>query len=85
MWSVCAMEDFSTTNRNEVQAHANLWTDPEGMKGSHVRGTWVAQSAKCPILGFGLGHDLAVREFEPRVGLLADSVEPAWDSLSLSK
>ena len=23
-----------------------------------------------------------VREFEPRVGLYADSVEPAWDSFS---
>ena len=84
MWSVRAMEYVSTANRNEVQAHANPWTNPEGMKGSHMRGTWVAQSAKCPILGFGSGHDLAVREFEPRAGLLTDSVEPAWDSLSLS-
>ena len=25
---------------------------------------------------FGSGHDLAVREFEPRVGLCADSSEP---------
>ena len=25
---------------------------------------------------FGLGHDLAVRGFEPHVGLCADSMEP---------
>ena len=35
---------------------------------------------------FGSGHDLAVREFEPRVGLFADSLEPGTpsDSVSLS-
>ena len=32
---------------------------------------------------FGSGHDLMVREFEPGVGLPADGVWPAWDSLSL--
>ena len=36
-------------------------------------GAWVAQSVKCD---FGSGHDLAVREFKPRVGLCADSSEP---------
>ena len=35
-------------------------------------------------LGFGFGHDLAVREFEPGVRLCADSEEPARDSLSVS-
>ena len=35
-------------------------------------------------LDFGSGHDLTVREMEPRVKLYADSVEPAWDSLSPS-
>ena len=35
-------------------------------------------------LGFGSGHDLAVREFQPHVGLRTDSAEPAWDSLSPS-
>ena len=38
----------------------------------------VAQSVKRLTLGFGSGHDLTVREFEPH-----DSVEPDWDSLSL--
>ena len=38
---------------------------------------------------FSSGHDLAVREFEPHVGLCADSSEPEacfgfWVSLSLS-
>ena len=35
---------------------------------------------------FGSGHDLAVREFEPRVGLCpaAQSLEPVWDSVSSS-
>ena len=37
------------------------------------RGAWVAQSVKRPT---GSGHDLAVREFEPRIGLCADSSEP---------
>ena len=49
------------------------------------RGAWVAQSVKYPTLGFGSGHDLTVREFQPRVGHYADSAEPAWDfSLPLS-
>ena len=48
------------------------------------QGTWVAQSVECPTLDFGSGHDLAVREFEPLIGLHAGGVEPAWDSLSLS-
>ena len=38
-----------------------------------MRGAWVAQAVKSPI---GSGHDPAVREFEPRVGLCADSSEP---------
>ena len=40
------------------------------------RGTWAAQSIKRLTLGFGSGHDLAVCEFEPHVGLCADSSEP---------
>ena len=35
-------------------------------------------------LDFGSGHDLTVRELEPRVRLYTDSVEPAWDSFSPS-
>ena len=43
----------------------------------HLQGNWVAQSVKCPTLGFGSGHDVMVREFEPHAGLCADSTEPA--------
>ena len=47
-------------------------------------GAWVAQLGKHLTLGFGSGHDLTVCETEPHVRLHADSVEPAWDSLSPS-
>ena len=46
-------------------------------------GTWVAQSVKRPTLDFGSGNDLTICEFEPHMGLQADSAESAWDSLSL--
>ena len=36
-----------------------------------------AQSVKRRNLGFGSGHDLVARGFEPRVGLASVSVEPA--------
>ena len=39
---------------------------------------------ECPALGFSSGHDLTVHEFEPHIGLCADSEEPAWDFLSVS-
>ena len=37
-----------------------------------------------PTFDFGLGHPLMVCEFEPHIELCAGSVEPAWDSVSLS-
>ena len=43
----------------------------------------MAQSVECWTPDFGSGHDLAVQETEPHAGLCADSVELAWDSLSL--
>ena len=48
------------------------------------RDAWGAQSVNCLTLGFGSGHDLTVRGSEPHAQLCADSVEPAWGSLSLS-
>ena len=45
------------------------------------RGAWVAQSVECLTPDFSSGHDLTVRGIECHVGLCADSVEPAWDSL----
>ena len=47
-------------------------------------GTWVAQSVKRLTLDFSSRHDLTVPEFEPCIRLCADSMEPAWDSLSPS-
>ena len=44
----------------------------------------MVQSVERQILHLGSGHDLTVREFEPRAGLAAVSVEPAWESLSPS-
>ena len=44
----------------------------------------MAQAVKRQTPDFGSGHDLAVREIEPRVGLCPDRAEPAWDPLSPS-
>ena len=45
----------------------------------------MAQSIEHPALDFGSGHDLTYScEMEPRVRLCVDSVDPAWDSVSLS-
>ena len=52
------------------------------LKGRKSRGAWVAQSVKSPALDFGSRHDLTVGEFEPNVGLCANSAEPAWDPCS---
>ena len=43
----------------------------------------MAWSVKHPILDFSSGY-LMVHEFEPRVQLCTDNVEPAWDYLSPS-
>ena len=45
-------------------------------KKAGCEGTWVAQLVECPTLDFGSGHDLTVHEFEPHVGLCADSAGP---------
>ena len=44
----------------------------------------MAQLVRRLPLGFGSGHDLAVRGFEPCVRLWVDRTEPAWDSLAPS-
>ena len=48
-----------------------------------IENTCGAQLVKHPTLDFGSGHDLVLGEFEPGVGLWADSAKPAWDSLYL--
>ena len=42
----------------------------------------MARSVKRPTLDFSSSHDLMVCELEPRIGLCADGVEPAWGSPS---
>ena len=44
----------------------------------------MVELVKHPKLDLGSGCDLTVYEFEPHVGLGADSTEPAWDFVSLS-
>ena len=60
-------------NGTSVEVHCK-----KGIKGR------LGHSVEGLTLDFGSGHDLAVRGIEPRVGLLTDSVEPMWDSLSPS-
>ena len=48
-------------------------------------GAWVAQQVKhLMTLDPGSGRDLTVCEFKPHIGLCADGMEPAWDSVSPS-
>ena len=44
----------------------------------------MALSVKPVTLDFSSGHDLTVCGFKPHIGLCADRVEPASDSLSVS-
>ena len=62
----------------------NQNVSPLVLKVQNFKGHLVAQSVKPPALDFGSGPDLTVCEFEPHIGICADSVEPAWDSLSLA-
>ena len=54
------------------------------VKITNWEGAWVAHSLEHPTLAFSSGHDLKGGETEPRIGLCADSVKPAWGSLSPS-
>ena len=47
----------------------------------HFKGIWVAQSFKCPTLGFGSGYDLTIPEIEPHVWLCTVSAETAQECL----
>ena len=48
------------------------------------RGIGVAQSVKHLTFDLGSSHDLTVGDTEPRLRLCTDSMEPAWDSVSLT-
>ena len=61
---------------SSLSCHLLLFSELLSFK-SYLRGTWVAESVKCPTLGFGSSRDLTVCKFEPLIGLRADSVEPA--------
>ena len=67
------------------QTHEVVYTDRGPvftLKKRTFWGSWVAESVTHPAVDFSAWHDLMVCEFEPPVGLCADSTEPAWDSLS---
>ena len=49
-----------------------------------LQNIWVAQSVEHLTLDLSSGRDLAFGGIEPHIGLRADSMEPAWDSLSLT-
>ena len=57
---------------------------PKGCKNTDLRDVWVAQSVKCLTLDFSADHGHVVCGIKPHVGLHADSMDPTWDSLSLS-
>ena len=65
MCLLCFVRDFK-----KHKAHLN-----KNIK--YSRSTWMSQSVKYPILGFGSGHDLTVCGFERLLGLSAVGVEPA--------
>ena len=44
----------------------------------------MVRSVKRLTLALGSGHDPTVGEFEPHIGLCADGVNSAWDSVSPS-
>ena len=48
------------------------------------RGAWVAGLVKHLTLDFGSGYDLKVSGIEPHIRLCTDSLEPAWDTSSVS-
>ena len=48
-----------------------------------MSGTWEDPWVKRLTLDLSSGHDLIVHGIEPHVRLCTDSMEPAWDSLSL--
>ena len=60
-------------------------SDSQDRRGGGVVPRWLPQlSVWLLISAQGSGHDLTVRELEPRIGLCAGSAGPAWDPLSPS-
>ena len=75
-------------NWNVVRSHTRRYFCRATLQklhvGVHLRGAWGAQSDERLTLDLGSGRDLTVSGIKPRVRLCADSMGPAWDSLSLS-
>ena len=67
----------------QINQHDTPHKQNEELKSWLSWGAWIAQLVRHPTIDFSSGHELTVREFQPHVGLCADSVESAWDSLSL--
>ena len=79
MWDIFGCYSNGKHFWHFVDSHQDLLVH---IKKFRFGGTWVAQLVKGLTLDFNPGHDLTVPGFEPHVGLSADSVEPACDSLS---
>ena len=85
-WSPLSGINHEIPAFNILKSQSHIIPDLEDRfyKGTTPWGTWVAQSVKRLTLDFGLDHDLKVCEFEPHVGLCADSADPTWDLVSPS-
>ena len=70
-------------NRGQIRSEPPLSLCPPTAKVKKKSSFW-GQLVKCLTLDLGSSHSLMVGEIEPQVGLCADSMEPAWDSLSPS-
>ena len=71
--------------KSHISCVCPLFCFQESYLGLYIRNTlWGAWVAQLGGADFGSGHDLAVHEFEPCVGLCAWSLEPALDSVSPS-
>ena len=77
----CGSDFLDTTPKARSMKELISWTS---LKQKTFWVSWVAYSVKHLPLGLASDHDLLVREFEPHIGLCADSTGPAWDCHSLS-
>ena len=79
-WNACL---FNTSHQKNTSS-CEIWFLNDGhqldKRGALGWFSWLSALT----LDFGLGHDLMAPGIEPCLGVCADSVEPAWDSLSPS-
>ena len=79
-----AVKSLTTSALISLAGKAQMAVSNFKSLGSEGR-TWVAQGVQRPTLGLSSGHDLTACEIEPHARLCADTTEPAWDSVSLSR